>query len=133
MQGHTLNAHRILIADDHPSVARALHQLLSDIPDFAPLDVARGEDLIETATRTQPELILMDWALRGIRPEPTLQRLHKQLPNVRIIVMSAQLSDRERAIDAGADAFISKTDMAEEILAILRGQFDMSIRDNTDI
>lgn len=123
MQGQTLHAHRILIADDHPSVARALHQLLSDVPDFSPVDVAtRGEDLLEIATRTQPELILMDWALRGIRPEPTLQSLHERLPNARIVAMSAQFTDRERAIDAGANAFISKTDMAEEILAILRNQ-----------
>lgn len=112
---------RVLIADDHPIVVRALHQLLSSEPDFEPIDVVmKGEEVLETAERTHPDIVLLDWAMHGIHPVPMIRELHEHLPTARIVAMSAQLIDREPAISAGAAGFISKTDVAERVLEILR-------------
>ncbi|HYH45100.1 MAG TPA: response regulator transcription factor, partial [Thermoanaerobaculia bacterium] len=56
---------RVLLADDHPMVLEGLRKLLE--PDFEVVAVVTdGHELIETAERLQPDLVITDISMPGL-------------------------------------------------------------------
>lgn len=111
---------RILLTDDQPKVRFALRALLEQQPD---LEVA-GEavdtgDLLARAAAASPDLVLLDWQLRGLAAVDALFALRRVSPGVVVIVLSSRPEMRQAALDAGADAFVSKTDSPERLLAVI--------------
>ncbi len=52
---------RILIAEDHPLFRKGVISLLSSLPEFEVVGVARtGEEAVERAAHLKPDVILMD-------------------------------------------------------------------------
>jgi len=113
-------AARILVVDDHPGIAGLMNQLLS----------ARGYDVVtasdaeqgETEVRRQlPDLILSDVKMPGKSGYDFCREL-KSDPATRLIpfVLITGLSDsadKVRGIEAGADDFLNKPVLAEELIA----------------
>jgi putative two-component system response regulator len=114
------HAARILVVDDHPGIAGLMSQLLS----------ARGYDVVtapdaqqaEAEVRRQlPDLILSDVRMPG-KSGYELCRELKSDPATRLIpfVLITGLSDsadKVRGIEAGADDFLNKPVLAEELTA----------------
>jgi len=104
---------RILVIDDHPLVHDALGTVLGGV---APeLEVAGASALEEglalAAREPRPELALLDLNLPGYSGLAALERWRQELPDVPVVVLSADAA-RERvmaAIDLGAMGFIPKT------------------------
>lgn len=101
---------RILIVEDSPDNMRLFRTLLT-MRGHAVAGLPGGEGLLETLEREQPELVLMDIQLPGkdgftllgeIRASP-----HKELM-VLALTAHAMSGDRERAIEAGFDGYITK-------------------------
>lgn len=111
----------VLIADDHPDVAKALTALLLAQSDFVPVGTAvTARDLLEAVEATHPAIVMVDWELPGFDPRQAVAALRKQGNGPQIVAMSAFLLAARAALAAGADVFISKTDPPESVLAILR-------------
>ena len=68
----------------------------------------------------RPDLLLLDWSTLGSHPGEMLPALRARYPHLLVIVMSGQPEVRRAALAAGADAFISKTDSPDQLLAILK-------------
>ena len=124
---------RILLADDQTKIRSALRLLLEQEPGLRVVgEVAKAEDLLPQVQRTQPDLVLLDWELPGLRAgdaSTTLQsgsgpRLLSALRslgcNLIVIALSGHLEACEQAMAAGADAFVSKGDPPEQLLTTLR-------------
>src|ERR1700691_4918940 len=111
---------RILVVDDHPSIAGLMSQLLT----LRGYDVvtAAGADEAEAEVRRQaPDLILSDVKMPG-KSGYELCRALKSDPVTRLIpfVLITGLSDSSdklQGIEAGADDFLNKPVLAEELTA----------------
>jgi two-component system phosphate regulon response regulator PhoB len=113
----------ILIVDDEPAIRDMLKFTLS----------GDGHDCIEAADARaaqlavrdrQPALILLDWMLPGISGVDLARRL-KQDPasrDIPIIMLTAKAeeTDKVRALDTGADDYITKPFSTQELLARIR-------------
>ena len=78
-----------------------------------------GESALELALAKQPELIVMDLAMPGINGITVVHRLKRDPRTRRIPVLvltgHALRTIQEGALDAGADAFLTKPCLPEEL------------------
>ena len=111
---------RVLIVDDQPSFRRQLRQLLS----HAGLTVV-GEagDMCEAgelARDLQPDLAIVDVNLPGQNGVSGTPQLIALVPNMRVILVSAQQDSAQvlqrSALEAGAEAFVPKDDLELELV-----------------
>ena len=111
---------RILVVDDEPQIRKALSVNLGargyDV-DLA----ATGEDGLARAAAHHPDLVLLDLGLPGIDGTEVVRGL-RGWTTVPIIVLSVRDSeaDKVRALDAGADDYVTKPFGMNELLARLR-------------
>lgn len=111
---------RILLADDQPRIRFALRALLDRQPELQVVgEAGNADDLRAQILTTDPDLVLLDWELPGRRTERSPAVLHAQHPKLVIIALSGRPEARQAALAAGADAFVSKTDPPERLLAAI--------------
>ena len=102
---------RILCVDDDPATNRIHAIVLGDQPDMDVVGYASKADEVLAAIEThQPDVVLLDYLLRGVRCEDLLREIIEAHPGVRVIILSGM--DRAGLPDdlqrAGAAAFVSK-------------------------
>ena len=115
---------KILIADDHYMVREGLKSALTDL---APgLILFEAEDLSEVlsllARHDDFDLVLLDMKMPGMQGIDSLQQVKQAAPAVAVAILSAY-HDRQliqRALDLGADGYISKTSNKEVMLNAIR-------------
>lgn len=101
---------RILIVEDSPDNMKLFRTLLS-LSGHEVAGLAGGDELLETVGRMGPDLVLMDIQLPG-KDGFTLLREIRSSPHagVRVLALTAHAmsGDRERALQAGFDGYITK-------------------------
>jgi two-component system, OmpR family, KDP operon response regulator KdpE len=113
-------AARILVVDDEPNI----------IATIAPLLRARGYDVFSAMTggaaldavgRDKPDLIVLDLGLPDMDGAEVCRRI-RDSSGVPILVLSARGAegDKVKALDAGADDYVTKPFGTEELLARIR-------------
>jgi DNA-binding NarL/FixJ family response regulator len=109
---------RILIVDDHPGIVKAISRLLAPDHDVVG-SLADGKDLAETATRLKADVIILDMNLPSADGLKACQQLTRLDPRLKIIVFTAGHDPglRQRALDAGAAAFVDKLAHNGELLS----------------
>lgn len=112
---------RILLADDQPRVRFALRTLLERQPDLEIVgEAGSGQDLRDQIEPAHPDLLLLDWELPGERALDILSALRMTYPALRVVALSGRSEARRAALQAGVDAFVSKADPPECLLAAIR-------------
>jgi two-component system KDP operon response regulator KdpE len=110
----------VLVIEDEPQVLRFLRASLS-AHGYRLVEATTGEQgLVEAATRT-PDLVLLDLGLPDLDGVDVARRL-REWSAVPIVVLSArgQENDKIRALDAGADDYLTKPFGIGELLARMR-------------
>jgi CheY-like chemotaxis protein len=101
---------RILIVEDSPDNMKLFRTLLS-LKGHEVTGLWNGEGLLETITSTDPELVLMDIQLPGKDGFALLEEIrgspYRGLPVV-ALTAHAMSGDRDRALQAGFDGYITK-------------------------
>jgi DNA-binding NarL/FixJ family response regulator len=111
----------ILLADDQPQVRSALRLLLEQQPDLDVLGEATdAQEVLDWVNTMCPDVILLDWELPGLEGSNALAILRARRPHLKVIALSGRLEARGTALDAGTDAFVSKGDPPEQLLATVR-------------
>ncbi|MFN2225846.1 MAG: response regulator transcription factor [Anaerolineae bacterium] len=111
---------RILLADNQAKVRFALRVLLERQPGLEVVDeAASSEQVAAQASRSCPDLILLDWAMVSASGSDLLQALRRDCPGLGIIILSGRPEARKAALAAGADAFVSKGNPPEALLAAI--------------
>jgi DNA-binding NarL/FixJ family response regulator len=108
---------RVLLADDQAKVRSALRLLLEQQPDIEVLgEAVDTTGLLDWLKVTRPDLVLLDWELPDLTSEvlPVLRERH---PSLRVIALSGRPEARQAALAAGVNAFVSKADPPEWLLA----------------
>ena len=111
---------RILVIDDEPQMRRLLRVAL-EAADYRVFEAATGQEgLVEAASR-QPDAILLDLGLPELDGMEVLRRL-REWTSTPVLVLSVQDAgeDKVRALDLGADDYVTKPFDTPELLARLR-------------
>lgn len=111
---------RILLVDDEVSIQRTLSPLLRT--HGYDVDVAGGGQLaLKAVAELPPDLIVLDLGLPDLDGTEVCRRI-RETSKVPIIVLSARNgeADKVRALDLGADDFVTKPFGPEELLARIR-------------
>jgi len=111
---------RILLADDRPEVRLALRILLEQEAGLEIVEEA-GElsSLMMKVKESRPDMMLLDWELSNLRVSDMIPVFRKRFPQLRIIAMSGRPEASRSAILAGVDAFVSKGENSEKLLAAI--------------
>ena len=112
---------RVLVADDHPAVTTAVTRLLSLDCDVVG-SVADGALLLEEARRQRPDVVLLDLNLPSVDGLTACREITGALPEIKVVVFTAVLDPHteDRALAAGASAFVSKDAPADDVVAAAR-------------
>ena len=101
---------KILIVEDSPDNMKLFYSLLT-LKGHDITGLPGGDGLLDTLASTSPELVLMDIQLPGKDGFALLQEI-RQSPyrHLRVVALTAHAmaGDRERALEAGFDGYITK-------------------------
>ena len=101
---------RILVVEDSPDNMKLVHTLLR-LKGHEVTELWSGDGLLETIESTSPELVLMDIQLPGKDGFALLEEI-RQSPrrSLRVVALTAHAmtGDRDRAMQAGFDGYITK-------------------------
>lgn len=114
---------RILLAEDIKLVAEAFEALLSVEPEFEVVArVARGDDLVTSATRLFPDVILADIDMPGMTSIEATRMLRDKGYRGRIILLTALPGSGHlhAAMAAGADGYLLKSITAPSLINAIR-------------
>jgi DNA-binding NarL/FixJ family response regulator len=103
----------VVIVDDHRSFGEALEVALDREHDLRVIEVVTdGEAAVEAATKSQPDVVLMDLQMPGLDGIEATRRIHEEVSGTVVIVLSGQSDDvaLARAIQAGARGYLRKTE-----------------------
>jgi two-component system, OmpR family, KDP operon response regulator KdpE len=111
---------RILIVDDEPNIVAAIQPLLRG-RGYDVVSAISGRGALETAQREAPDVIVLDLGLPDMDGVEVC-RLLREDRGTPIIILSARgaEADKVRALDAGADDYVTKPFGPEELLARIR-------------
>lgn len=111
---------RILLADSQAKVRFALRVLLERQSGFEVVgEAASVKELLARTADSCPDVVLLDWNVAGPAPAGLMLALRCDCPDAGIIVLSGRPETREAALAAGADAFVSKGNPPEHLLAAI--------------
>jgi DNA-binding NarL/FixJ family response regulator len=108
---------RVLLTADGTQDRPALKTLLEQEPDLRVVATAHGaRDLQHQVQAIEPDLVLLDWDLPDLRVSHLLATLRSLHPNLKIVAFSQDRDARQAALEAGADAFVSRDSPFEWLL-----------------
>jgi DNA-binding NarL/FixJ family response regulator len=115
---------RILIADGESRVRSALRLLLRQRSDVTEIYEAENmETMLHFSKAHRFDIVLLDWNLPATGGHAALKELRTQQPQVAIVVLSGRPEVRSTALATGANAFVSKGDPPEQLLATIELAF----------
>jgi two-component system, OmpR family, KDP operon response regulator KdpE len=111
---------RIVVVDDEPNILSTVAPLLRS-RGYEVSTAVNGRLALEVIEREQPNLLVLDLGLPDIDGVEVCRRV-RETRNIPILVLSARGAegDKVRALDAGADDYVTKPFGAEELLARIR-------------
>ena len=114
---------RILLVDDHPMVRERLAEIINREKDLAVCaEAADRQGAIEAVQTTQPDLAIIDLALKNSSGLELIKDLHARWPKLLMLVVSMhdELLYAERVLRAGARGYITKQEATRNILLAIR-------------
>jgi DNA-binding NarL/FixJ family response regulator len=114
---------RVLVIEDNRLVREGLSALLNEQPDFRVIAAAEGGDAgLVQVRETKPHVVLVDAALGSQDSHSLVERVRKEVPESKVIVMDL-LPEREDIIafiQAGANGFIVKDATIDDFVRTIR-------------
>ena len=111
---------KVIIADGRARVRFGLRTLLDRTSDVEVVgEVEKADDLIEKIEACCANLVIVDWGLPGLENEALIEALRETCPEVGLIVLSGHPEVRQAALQAGADAFVNKTESPVYLLSVI--------------
>jgi CheY-like chemotaxis protein len=113
---------KVMVVEDDPMNLKLMKMLLSK-NNFTTYTCPDAESALEMLKHEQPDVILMDLGLPGMNGLELTEKLKSGIYNkIKIIALTAYARDidRERAMQAGCDGFITKPINVKQVIDDIR-------------
>jgi DNA-binding response OmpR family regulator len=119
----------ILVIEDDEGIQKYLKELLLD-NGYSVQTASDGVAGLELIKTSHPDLVILDLGLPKLSGETVCRELQKNYPQTPVIILTARdgVSDIVHGLDLGADDYMTKPFIADELLARLRAR----LRTNQD-
>jgi two-component system, NarL family, response regulator DegU len=123
---------RLLLVDDHKLLRQGLRRAVEDAGFDVVGEAGDGEEAVRLAVDLRPELVLMDLTMPVMDGIEATRRLRTSVPEARVVIltMHGEEDTVDRAIRAGAVAYLLKDCSIDQVAATLRavaaGDTDLS-------
>jgi DNA-binding response OmpR family regulator len=114
---------KLLIVDDEPALVEMLHTFLR-LNNFETVAAFNGEDGLVLVDVERPDLVILDLMLPDIEGYEVCQRIHNSPDGAKlpVLILSARADalSKERAMAAGANAYLVKPVRFADLLSALK-------------
>lgn len=115
---------RVMLADDHPVTRAGVRKFLSKASDIEVIaEAENGNQALEMAKELQPDVLLLDIELPGIKGIEVARELQMAHSPIRILVLSSY-DDKQfifGMLGTGAAGYLTKEEIPETIVEAVRG------------
>lgn len=114
---------RVLVVDDHPMWRDGVRaDLEADGRSRVVAEAADADTAVAAALRERPDLVLMDLNMPGLPGTTAIRRIAEQLPDTRLLVLSASAAEPDvlEAVKAGASGYLLKSATGAELTAAVQ-------------
>jgi DNA-binding NarL/FixJ family response regulator len=114
---------RVFCVDDHPVVRDGVAAIIDLQPDMTMAGTAAtGGEALERFVGLRPDVALVDLRLPDMTGFELIKKIKDTTPGARIIVLSSYEGDVDiqRALEAGAQGFVAKGMVRDELLDVIR-------------
>ena len=114
---------RVLIVDDHPVFCQGLRRILESVSDIEVIGMARdGEEALDMARESTPDVILMDINLPTMNGMQVTRLIKAELPNIAVIMLTAYGTPQSaiEALKLGAYDHLAKPFNNETLLEMIK-------------
>lgn len=124
---------RIIIADDHTLVRAGLVTLMARMQDVeVAAEAGNGREAVKLARDMEPDIALLDIAMPELNGLEAAERIHRDTPKTKIIILSMHANEEyvAQALKAGASGYLLKdaatTELEMALKVVAQGQFYLS-------
>ena len=110
---------RALVCDDYSMVRETIRPLLVEAGFETVREATLATEAIALAEMTQPDVIVLDLSLPGMSGLQAIPILRLVSPRSTVVVFSAYDIWRDASLDAGAAAYVDKSDL-DNLADVLR-------------
>ena len=117
---------RLLLVDDHPVLRAGLANVLNYLPGIKVVAEADDGAAAIALWRThRPDVMLLDLSMPGMDGIETLERLHAEFPEARVLMLTSSDAPEEirHALKAGAGGYVTKNVRRAELVAAIGDVF----------
>jgi DNA-binding NarL/FixJ family response regulator len=119
----------VILADDHTLVRAGIRALLEKLPDVKVIgEAGDGREVLNLVKAQPPDVVLLDIAMPGLNGLEAAERLARDFPAVRVIILTMHDNEEyvRRALKAGAVGYLLKKSATAELGTalhqVLRGE-----------
>ena len=123
MAGDTI---RVVLIDDHLHVHETVAALLSDTDDIVLVGHgSNGEEAVRLCASLRPDVVLMDVMMPRMTGIEASKSIHKNHPEIRILVLSSFQDDESvhAMLKSGATGYVLKDSLANDLANTIRTTF----------
>jgi len=114
---------RVLSVDDHPLLRAGIAALIANQADLELVgEAATGQEAIEQFRSLRPDVTLMDLQMPDMGGIEVIGAIRREFTDARIVVLTTFAGDvlAQRALKAGAQAYVLKNAVRKELLDVIR-------------
>lgn len=114
---------KILIVEDDTGLQKYLKELLLN-NEYSPHTVSDGITALNSISKSAPDLVILDLGLPNMSGESVCLEIRKEYPEMPVIILTARdsISDIVQGLNLGADDYITKPFVADELLARIKAR-----------
>jgi DNA-binding NarL/FixJ family response regulator len=114
---------RVFSVDDHPLLQEGIATIIRNQPDMLlAAEASNGREAIQRFREHAPDVTLMDLRLPDMSGIDAMIAIRSEFPEARIIILTTFAGDVEiqRALEAGARAYVLKSTPPKELVEVVR-------------
>jgi DNA-binding NarL/FixJ family response regulator len=112
---------KLLVADDHEVVRSGLASMLAGSEVKVVAETGNGNEAVKLAAKHKPDVVLLDIRMPDPDGLETLDKLHREVPKTRVVMLSTYDNPTyvARAVALGASDYVLKGASRKELISVI--------------